>query len=72
MPTRIGIVNRIITAITVKVKSICGFWIKISCIIGGDESSPLGAIVSRVQEIPTCFGVEVIASVSDGVIVREV
>ena len=72
MPTWIRIIHGIVITVCVKVKSICGFWIKISCIIGGDESSPLGAIVSRVQEIPTCFGVEVIASVSDGVIVREV
>ena len=72
MPTRVYKVNGIITAITVKVKSIYGFGIKIRSIIRGNKSTPLGRIISRIEEIPTCFGIEVITSVSDRVIVSEV
>ena len=72
MPTRVYKVNGIITAITVKVKSIYGFGIKIRSIIWGDKSSPFGRVVSRVEEIPTCFIIKIVTSISDRVIVCEV
>ena len=62
MPTRIGIVNRIITTIAVKIETVYIFGIKICSIIGRDKSSPFGGIISCVEVIEACFGVVVIAS----------
>ena len=71
MPTRIAIINRIIITVTVKVKSIYGFVVEVSSIIGRYKSTPFGGVVTCVKEIPTTFLVEIIATVSDGVGFRE-
>lgn len=67
MPTRIGIVNGIVITVAIEVKSIYGFRIKKRRIIGGYKPSPLGGVVTCVEEIEACFLIEVIASISEGV-----
>ena len=71
MPTRIAVVNRIIITITVKVKSIYGFGVKIRSAIRGNKSTPFGVIVSCIEEIPTCFIIKILTSVSNSIIHRE-
>ena len=67
MPTRVYKVNRIITTIAIQIATVYFFRVEVCRIIRRDKSSPLGRIVSRIEEIPTCFGVEVIASITEGV-----
>ena len=68
MPTRIYKVNGIIITIAIQIKSIYGFCIEVSCIIRRNKPTPFGGVVSRVEEVPTCFGVEIIASISNSII----
>ena len=67
MPTRIGIVNGIITTVTVKIETVYIFGIKICSIVGGNKSSPFGRVVSCIEVVEACFGVEIVASVTEGV-----
>lgn len=71
MPTRVNKVNGIIITVTVAIQTVGGFGIKIRSIIRRDKSSPFGGVVSSVEAIPTCLGVEVITSVSNSIIHRE-
>ena len=72
MPTRVGIVDRIVIAIAIQVQTINTIRIKISCIIGRDESPPRGVVIARIEIIQTGFVVVIIASVANGVAVREI
>ena len=67
MPTRIGIIHRIIATVAIEVKTVSIFVIEISGIIGRDESSPFGRIIARVEEIPFALGVVIVASIPDWV-----
>ena len=67
MPTRVYEVNGIITAITVKVKSIYRFGIKESCIIRGNKSTRFRAVVSCVEIVELGVLVVVISSITNGV-----
>ena len=71
MPTRINEINGIIITITIKIKTIYIFGIKIFSIIRTYKPSPLRGIITCIEEIPTCFGIVVITTVSDGVGFRE-
>ena len=67
MPTRIAVIHRIITTITVKVKSIYGFGVKIRSAIRGNKSTPLGRVVTRVEIVELGVLVVVIPSITNGV-----
>ena len=67
MPTRIGIIHRIIIAVSIEVKTVNVFEVEVSGIIGRDESSPFGRIIARVEKIPFALGVVVVAPISYGI-----
>ena len=71
MPTRIRIVNGIIITITIKIETVDIFGIEVCCIIRGDKSSKFRRVITRIEVIEVVFNIEVIASISDGVIVCE-
>ena len=72
MPTRITKINRIIIAVCIEVKTAGGIGVEVSCIVRGDESTPSGVIVTCIQEIETGFCIEVIASVKNWIVSREI
>ena len=65
MPTRIDIVNGVIIAVCVEVKSVRSFGINIFSTIWRDKSTPLGIIVSRIEVVKSCFAVEIVSSVTN-------
>ena len=65
MPTRIGIIHRIISAVRIQIQSVNTLWIKVACIIRRYKPSPLGIVVSRVQIVKLCFPIVVITSVAN-------
>ena len=67
MPTRIGIIHRIIIAVSIEVKAVNIFGVEVSGIIGRDESSPFGRIIARVEKIPFALGIVVVAPISYGI-----
>ena len=67
MTTGISIIDRIITAVTVQIQTIDGFRVDIGGIIRGDESAPLGVIVSSVQVVKAGFAVAVVTAIANGV-----
>ena len=64
MSCRIYIIYRIISAVRIQIKSVRCFGIKIACVVGRDKSTPLGAVVARVEIIKLCFRIVVVAAVS--------
>ena len=67
MPTRIAVIHRIITTITVKVKSIYTFGIKIRRIIRTYKSMPLGRVITCIEVVELGVLVVVISSITNGV-----
>ena len=72
MPTRVNKVNRIIATITVEVKSIYGFVVKISSVIRGNKSTPFGGIIAGIEVVKVSFLVIVITSVTYGINVSNI
>ena len=72
MPTRVGIVDRIIIAVAIQIQSVYRLGGKISRVIRRDKSSPFGTVVTRVEIVQTDVVVVIIASVANGVAVREI
>ena len=51
MATGGTIVDRIITAITIQVQAVYGFWVQVGGIVGADEAAPFGAIIPGIAVI---------------------
>ena len=70
MPRFIRIIHRIVQAIGIQVKSAnigCLFQYRDGRIVGVDESSGLGIVVSAVKVVKTGFSIKVITTITEGV-----
>ena len=67
MSTRIRVIHRVVIAIAIQVQAIDRFGIQVRSVVRGDESAPLGAVVSCVAVVQTRIVIVVIATVADGV-----
>ena len=67
MAARVCIIHRIIIAVAIQIPAVAGFGVQICGIIRGDNSAPLGAVVSGVAVIQAGVAGVVIATVTDGV-----
>ena len=67
MPTWIAIVHRIISTVSIEVKSIRHIGVDVVCTIGRDKSAPFGIVIPRVEIVEPCFVVVVVAAVKDAV-----
>ena len=63
MPTGICVIYGVIIAISIEIKTVRIFGIKISRIVRANEPSPLGIVVASIEVIKSCFAVEVISSI---------
>jgi len=68
MPTWIGIVDGIIITIAIQIQPIEAVGIEISRIIRRDESSPFGAIVTRIEIVQAGILVVIVTAISDGIL----
>ena len=64
---RIHIIDRIIIAVAIQIQAVNSFGIQVGGIVGRDESTPFGAVISGVAVVQAGVAVVVIASVTDGV-----
>ena len=60
----VNIINRIVAAVSIQVKSVYTFGIKIVCAIGRNEPAPLGVVVACVEKVKPCFTVDIVAAVA--------
>ena len=67
MTRRIGVVHRIVIAIAIQVQAIDGFGIQVGSIVGRDEPTPFGAVISGVAIIQTGIGIVVIPTTTNRV-----
>lgn len=65
MSTRIDIVNGIIITVTVEIQTVDLLGVNVCGIIGGDESSPFGAVISSVAVVQAGVIVVVIAAMAN-------
>ena len=67
MATRVVVIDGIIAAVAILVQAVGGLGIEIRSVIGGNEASPFGAVISGIAVVQAGFFVVVIATVTDGV-----
>ena len=72
MPGCIYPVDRIVSAIGIKVQAIDGVWVKVADVVNRDESSDFGVVVTALQKIEIRLGIVVIATVPEGIQVADV
>ena len=69
MPTRIGVIHRIIITVRIKIKSVRIFGINILGTIRRDKSTPFRVVVTRVEVVELRLLVIVVTSITNGVYV---
>ena len=67
MSARVCIIHRIIIAVAIQIQAVNSFGIQVGGIVGGDESAPLGAVISGVAVVQAGIVIVVITTVTDGV-----
>ena len=67
MSTGICVIDRIIIAIAIQIQTVDGFGIQVGGIVGGDESTPLRAVVSGVTVVEASVAVVVVTTITDGI-----
>ena len=67
MTTGVTIIDRIITTIAILVQSVDGEGVEVGGIIGGDESTPFGAVIPGVAVIQAGIFIVVVATIANGV-----
>ena len=65
--TGVCVIHRIVIAIAIQVQAVGGIGIQVGGIVGGDKSSPLGAVIPGVAVVETGVVIVVIAAITDGV-----
>ena len=72
MSTGICVIDRIIIAIAIQIQTVDGFGIQVGGIVGRDESTPFGAVVSGVAVVEASVVIVVVTTITDGVSVGNI
>ena len=66
MATRVVVIDGIIAAVAILVQAVGGLGIEIRSVIGGNEASPFGAVISGIAVVQAGFFIVVVATIANG------